>query len=104
VTAPGDAGAAAPVEPDVETRVRGLVLEALAAPPALLDDPAARRASLWELGIDSASFMLLLGRIEDEFGVSWGIDVPPEATSSFDHLLDHVARHRRRPGSGEVRS
>ena len=88
---------------DLEARLRRLVLEALAAPPALLDDPAARRASLWELGIDSAGFMLLLGRVEDEFGVVWGIDVPPEATSSFDHLLDHVARHRRPATSGEVR-
>ncbi len=103
MTAPGDAGAPAQVDAELETRVRRLVLEALAAPPALLDDPAARRASLWELGIDSASFMLLLGRIEDEFGVAWGIDVPPEATSSVDHLLDHIARHRRPPAAGEVR-
>jgi len=98
VSAPaaGSAGEDAAV-PVVEAGLRRLVLEALAAPPDLLDDPAARRSSLWELGIDSARFMMLLGRIEDDFGVSWGIDVPPEATASFDNLVGHVARHGRPP-------
>jgi acyl carrier protein len=96
VSAPGagPAGKDAAV-PVIESALRRLVLDALAAPPGLLDDPAARRSSLWELGIDSARFMLLLGRIEDDFGVSWGIDVPPEATASFDNLLGHVSRHGR---------
>jgi Phosphopantetheine attachment site len=97
----GPAGGDAAV-PVVEAALRRLVLDALAAPPELLDDPAARRVSLWELGIDSASFMALLGRIEDDFGVSWGIDVPPEATASFDNLVFHVARHGRSPAAPRV--
>jgi acyl carrier protein len=103
VSAPGagPAGEDARV-PVVETALRRLLLEALAAPPDLLDDPAARRSSLWELGIDSATFMLLLGRIEDDFGVSWGIDVPPEAIASFDNLVSHVVRHGRSPDAPRV--
>ena len=97
----GPAGEDAGV-PVVEAALRRLVLDALAAPPDLLDGPAARRSSLWELGIDSASFMMLLGRIEDDFGVSWSIDVPPEATASFDNLVGHVVRHGRLPDAPRV--
>ncbi|MGW0768603.1 hypothetical protein [Streptomyces sp. NPDC002676] len=86
----------------VAEQLRGLLENAVGA-PLPLDDPAARAASLWNLGLTSAGFIRLLADIEDGFGLAWDLDEPTEAFSSYDALLAHVVDHlgRRADASTE---
>ncbi|MDL2078748.1 phosphopantetheine-binding protein [Streptomyces sp. GXMU-J15] len=79
----------------VAEHLRGLLENAVGA-PLPLDDPAARAASLWNLGLTSAGFMRLLAEAEDAFGIEWDLDEPTDAFSSYDALLAHVTAHLER--------
>ncbi|MBC2905594.1 hypothetical protein [Streptomyces cupreus] len=79
----------------VAEHLRGLLENAVGA-PLPLEDPAARAASLWNLGLASAGFMRLLADVEDAFGIEWDLDQPTEAFSSYDALLAHITEHLER--------
>ncbi|MEV7022095.1 acyl carrier protein [Kitasatospora sp. NPDC093558] len=79
--------------------LRGL-LESVVDGALPLDNPEARAASLWNLGLTSAGFMRLLAGIESDFGIEWDLDDPSDAVSSFDALVAHVSAHATRVPAG----
>ncbi|QKW06903.1 acyl carrier protein [Streptomyces sp. NA04227] len=83
----------------VATELRGL-LESVVGTKLPLDEPGARTVSLWNLGLTSAAFMRLLAEVEDGFGVEWDLDDSSDAVSSFDALVEHVAKNAKRLPSG----
>lgn len=62
----------------------------------VFDDPLSRTESLWNSGLTSINFVQLLTLVEEGFGFEWDLDESADAVSSFDSLLDSVARHATR--------
>jgi acyl carrier protein len=48
--------------------------------------------SIRRLGLDSLGMLTFLVAVEDEFGIEWDDDVPPEVTASFEGVAAHVAK------------
>jgi acyl carrier protein len=46
--------------------------------------------SLRRLGLDSLAMLEFLVGVEDEFGLDWGDDVPPDTLASFSSIADHI--------------
>ncbi|WP_179166673.1 acyl carrier protein [Streptomyces sp. CB03238] len=73
----------------VLARLESLLREVWDEPPA--GEPVDRDASLFSLGVDSLTLVILLDRIESEFRVAWDPDNPPGAFSSLCSLAELVA-------------
>jgi acyl carrier protein len=57
-----------------------------------LDVETGGPGSVRRLGLDSLAMLEFLVGIEDEFGLDWDDDVPPDTLASFFSIADHIRK------------